>query len=40
MVAIPSRTDRKKISSYIANVVSAAAAISEALSDEKPIIPR
>jgi hypothetical protein len=40
MVAIPSKTDRKRILSYIPSVVSAAAAISAALSDETPIVPR
>ena len=40
LVAIPSNTDRKKISSYIPSVVSAAATISASPSHELPIIPR
>jgi len=40
LVAIPSESNRKKISSYIPKVVSAAAAISASLSDETPIVAR
>ncbi len=40
LVAIPGKTDHKKISSYIPSVVSAAAAISASLSHEMPIVPR
>ncbi|MEH2479842.1 hypothetical protein V1282_003199 [Nitrobacteraceae bacterium AZCC 2146] len=40
LVAIPGKTDRKKISSYIPSVVSAAATISASLTHEMPIVPR
>lgn len=40
LIATPSKNDRKNISSYVANVVAAAATISASLSDEKSIIPR
>lgn len=40
LVATPSKADRKKISSYISSVVSAAATISASMSHEMPIIPR
>jgi DNA-binding IclR family transcriptional regulator len=40
LVAIPRKTDRKKISSYIPSVISAAAKISASLTHEMPIVPR
>jgi DNA-binding IclR family transcriptional regulator len=40
LVAIPDKTDRAKIANYIPSVVSAAAAISTALSQETPVVPR
>jgi DNA-binding IclR family transcriptional regulator len=40
LVAIPSKTDRAKISAYIASVVAAATRISKALSKETPVVPR
>jgi DNA-binding IclR family transcriptional regulator len=40
LVAIPSKTERAKISAYIASVVAAAARISNALSKETPVVPR
>jgi len=40
LVAIPSKTDRAKVSSYIPAVTAAAARISEALAEEETIISR
>lgn len=40
LVAIPSKTDRAKVSGYIPAVMAAAAAISDALAKEEPIISR
>jgi DNA-binding IclR family transcriptional regulator len=40
LVAIPNKTDRKKISTYIPSVMAAAAEISLSLSHEMAIVPR
>lgn len=40
LVSLPSSTDRRKVASYISNVVDAAAQISNALSKEAPVISR
>ena len=40
LVAIPSKTNRAKVSSYIQSVVAAAAQISKLLSKEMPLVPR
>lgn len=40
LVALPSQTDRAKISSYIPAVIAAAAKISNVLSKEEPIVSR
>jgi DNA-binding IclR family transcriptional regulator len=40
LVAIPSKTERAKISAYTASVVAAATRISNALSKETPVVPR
>lgn len=40
LVAIPSRTERSKVSNYVASVIAAAAKISKALSKDITVIPR
>jgi DNA-binding IclR family transcriptional regulator len=39
LVAIPSKTERAKLSAYTASVVTAATRISNALSKETPVVP-